>query len=298
VGIVGFGDIASYHARHLANAGAQVVGVVTSRSVPVGLTRYPSLSAMLEHVDAVTIAVPNHLHAGLCMQAVRAGVAVFVEKPLCITDGELSALEDMLPRATRAVHVGFRLRWNPWVRALRGHITEALRVRCAYRLGIDRLAAGKDWTRRQAESGGAFCTLGVHALDLARWLAGARGRPLENLSATAAGESDAADFPLAVNLTGRIAGGPIVEASADLRGDASFDLQVAIDDITGTLPLDRIPEQRPEDPAAPEAEYAAMLRFFVESARGGPSPPDDVAEILQCHRDLLRARTLAQRTPA
>jgi predicted dehydrogenase len=297
VGIVGFGEIASYHARHLANAGAEVVGVVTSRSVPAGLTKYDSFSAMLYHVDAVTIAVPNHLHAALCIQAVEAGIPVFVEKPLCITDGELSALEYVLPRAPRAVHVGFRLRWNPWIRALRRQITEARRVRCIYHLGIDRLAAGKEWTRRHAESGGAFCALGVHALDLARWLAGAGARPLENLTATATNESDAADFPLLVGMTGRIAAGPIIDAGADLRGDGGFALEVAVDDATGTVPLEAIREPRPEDAGAPEAEYGSMLRFFVQAAHRGPSPPDDIAEILQCHRDLLMARTLAERTP-
>jgi predicted dehydrogenase len=293
VGIVGFGDIAAYHARHLAGAGARVVGAVTSRQVPDGLARFGSLASMLGHVDAVTIAVPNHLHAALCIEAVEAGVAVFIEKPLCINDRELGSLATVLPQATRPVHVGFRLRCNPWLRAVRARIEEPRRVRCAYRLGIERLAAGKEWTRREAESGGAFCALGVHALDAARWLARASGRPLANLSAAATHRDDAADFPLVVSLAGSLEGGVTIEAAADLRGDTTFELQIEIDDRNGRLPIESIPGLRPEDAAAADAEYAAMLRLFVEGAEGGPSPPDEIAELLQCHRDLLRARTRA-----
>jgi predicted dehydrogenase len=290
---VGFGEIAAYHARHLAGAGAQVVGAVTARPVPAGLTRFRSLAAMLDSVDAVTIAVPNHLHAALCTEAVEAAVAVFVEKPLCITERELDALHIVLPKAARPVHVGFRLRWNPWLRAIRAHVEAPQRVRCVYRLGIDRLAAGKDWSRREAESGGAFFALGVHALDVARWLARARGRPLDHLSAAATHRDGAADFPLLVSVAGRIGDGAIVEAAADLRGNSTFELKVEIDDGNGRVPLESIPGLRPEDAGAAEAEYAAMMRSFVAAVQGGPSPPEEIAEVLQCHRDLLRARTLA-----
>ena len=99
VGIVGYGEIARFHSRHLLAAGADVVGVVTRRP-DTGLTVYPSLASMLPHVDAITIAVPNHLHASLCAEAVVAGKAVLVEKPLCLTTAECRMLEALLPSAS------------------------------------------------------------------------------------------------------------------------------------------------------------------------------------------------------
>ena len=47
VGIVGYGEIAQFHARHLVAAGARVVGAVTRRMPADGLVRYASLEAML-----------------------------------------------------------------------------------------------------------------------------------------------------------------------------------------------------------------------------------------------------------
>ena len=93
VGLVGFGEIAQYHLRHLESHGAPVVGVVTTRPTPPHLRRFPSLERMLPEVDAVTIAVPNHLHADLCVQVMLAGKPALVEKPLCITADGLAAVE-------------------------------------------------------------------------------------------------------------------------------------------------------------------------------------------------------------
>jgi predicted dehydrogenase len=293
VGIVGYGDIAQYHARHLTAAGACVVAAVTTRPLPPDIRRYPSLSAMLADVDAVTIAVPNNLHASLCLEAVAARTAVFVEKPLCIAQAEMHALEAMLPQAARPVHVGYRLRWNPSLRALRSGVARVRRVRCVYRLGIERLAAGKPWTRREAASGGAFCAIGVHALDLARWLARADGRPLENLRADATHRAPGADFPLLTRLEGRIAGGPCIEAAADLRGDCEFHLELELDAERGAFSEHSLSGLRPEEAGAADAEYSGMMKHFVEAATHGHPASDEIGEILECHREILAARQLA-----
>src|SRR5262249_52749692 len=127
VGIVGYGEIARAHERALAAAGAHVVGAVTSRPLGPDLQRFASLGEMIPSVDALTIAVPNPLPAPLCLEAVHAGLAVFVEKPVCITRRELDALTASLPGSGVPVRVGFRLRWNPSLRALRDRLSAVRR---------------------------------------------------------------------------------------------------------------------------------------------------------------------------
>lgn len=292
VGIVGYGEIARFHSRHLLAAGADVVGIVTRRP-DTGLTVYPSLASMLPHVDAITIAVPNHLHASLCAEAVVAGKAVLVEKPLCVTTAECRMLEALLPSASVPVHVGFRLRWNPQLLALRRRVHRLRRVRCVYRIGIDRLAAGKDWTRRMAESGGAFLAIGVHSLDLARWLAGARDEPLGDLRATANHRDGSAEYALSVSMQGVLPGGIEIVAAADLRGAAPFGLEIEID-AAATAPSEAQSDIAPEDERAAEVEYQGLIGDFVRAAREGDVDDESIVVALQVHRELLSARMLTE----
>ena len=292
VGLVGFGEIAQYHLRHLESHGVPVVAVVTSRATPPHLRRFPSLERMLPEVDAVTIAVPNHLHADLCMQAIQAGKPALVEKPLCITADGLSAVEATLPVMRAPIHLGYRLRFNPAIRALKARRHAWREVRCTYRLGIERLARGKDWTRRIGESGGAFFTLGIHALDLARWLAGANGQPLESLDAGAGACDASAEFPLLVSACGTLPNGTAIEAAADLRGDAAFQLEIAVDGAPVDFSDPVWPGPAPEQHGAADAEYATLIANFIQAIRTGATGRDTFLEVIETHRELLAAREL------
>ena len=74
--------------------------------------------------DAVVIATRHDSHARLTIDALEAGKAVFVEKPLCITEDELDRIAhvvDTLRAAGQApfVMVGFNRRFAPAVEAVR-----------------------------------------------------------------------------------------------------------------------------------------------------------------------------------
>ena len=53
-----------------------------------------------------------------------------------------------------------------------------------------------------------------------------------------------------------------------------------------------LPTPWPEECLSEEIEYAAMMEDFVRSVHDEVSSVDDFPEILQVHRDLLRARDL------
>jgi len=145
VGIVGWGHIAREHAKHLQTAGARVVGIVSRQSdLHLPFAVYSKIEDLLPQVDAITVAVPNHLHASCCLKAVRAGKAVMVEKPVCINADELNELESLLPVAQVPVHVGYRLRFNPSMLKLRTQIKGLHSIKCIYRLGIELLAEDRD----------------------------------------------------------------------------------------------------------------------------------------------------------
>lgn len=299
VGLVGFGDIAQQHWRALTSAGAEVVGAVTTRRVPDPLVAYASFERMLSDIDAVTIAVPNVLHAHLCAEAVEARKAVFVEKPLCVHADELTVLEPLLRRARAPVQLGFRLRWHSRLIDLRARVRDARRVvsvACGYRLDLDELARGKPWTRRRSLSGGTWGTLGIHALDLARWLVDAGDTPLDGLEATSSHLDDGADFPLVAAASGRLATGTSLAASVDLRTGQRFVLDCWVDVETEPGDIARLTPWTGrrgdasgalEAPGDVEREYDAMLSHFVRAADAGLVDRGDLEASLAVHRTLV-----------
>ena len=287
MGIVGWGDAGRIHAKHLVAHGSGLVGVVSRRPPGSAVPWFHSLDDLLPMVDALTIATPNELHAGMALKAVSAGKAVMVEKPLCISRDELRQLELVLPSADAPVHLGYRLRFNDEIRRLRRPEDDPVvprSIHCSYQLGIDRLAAGKSWIRDPARSGGAFFVLGTHCHDLVRWMCRARGRALTGLAVP---DSVKDDFPLKVSLTGRL-GETELGISVDMRGNADYRLQLTVEWPDEDEPRSVVLSgERPG--VREEAEYSGLMGNFVQAAEQGLADPAAVTEILQTHRELLDA---------
>jgi predicted dehydrogenase len=142
--------------------------------------------------DAVVIATRHDSHARLTIDALEAGKAVFVEKPLCITEVELERIAhvvDRLRAAGRApfVMVGFNRRFAPAVEALRVAMAGAP-VSIVYRVNAGRLAP-QSWIEHADEGGGRIVGEVCHFVDLCAYLAGS---PVVEVCATrsAAGPDD------------------------------------------------------------------------------------------------------------
>ncbi len=66
-------------------------------------------------VDLLVIASPNNLHAPTVEAAMKAGKRTVVEKPLCLTEGELRDIESLQRETGIPVVVGFNRRYAPLV---------------------------------------------------------------------------------------------------------------------------------------------------------------------------------------
>lgn len=64
-------------------------------------------------IDAVFILTPDHLHAPLLEQAIRAGKHVFIEKPATLTAAELRPLVELDRANSKIVFVGYMRRFAP-----------------------------------------------------------------------------------------------------------------------------------------------------------------------------------------
>jgi predicted dehydrogenase/nucleoside-diphosphate-sugar epimerase len=98
VALVGTGYIAEFHARALkAIAGVNLVAVCDTDMASAsafaarwGIAAFPSLSELLarQRLDAVHVLTPPDSHFPLALEALNAGVHVFLEKPMCATSAE------------------------------------------------------------------------------------------------------------------------------------------------------------------------------------------------------------------
>lgn len=75
-------------------------------------------------IDAVIIATPDHQHAPMLTDAVRAGKDAYVEKPLAMDMKELLTAVDTVKRSDRVVQMGTQVRATPQAMAARKFVSE------------------------------------------------------------------------------------------------------------------------------------------------------------------------------
>lgn len=129
-----------------------------------------------ERVDAVFAATRPGDHARQVLASIRAGKPIFVEKPLCISDDELTEIEQALseaPSTPPLVMVGFNRRFAPavlWIKEFLRGAPAPLTVSVRFNAGaID----ADDWIQHEQIGGGRIIGEACHGIDLATFLAGA-----------------------------------------------------------------------------------------------------------------------------
>src|SRR5688500_3855820 len=73
---------------------------------------YADYDSCLEQVDAVSIALPNSMHAEYAIRAARAGVHVLCEKPMAVTVGECDAMIEACRRHRVKLMIAYRLHFE------------------------------------------------------------------------------------------------------------------------------------------------------------------------------------------
>lgn len=138
VGVIGVGHLGQHHARLYATLpGSMLVGIADvdhKRAETVagrhGAKVYPHLGALLDQVEAVSVAVPTSAHHAVVKTCLEAGVHVLVEKPIAVTLAEAQELIDLARKHGRVLQVGHIERFNPAIQAIRPHIKKPGFIEC------------------------------------------------------------------------------------------------------------------------------------------------------------------------
>jgi predicted dehydrogenase len=128
-------------------------------------------------VDAAIVAAPNHAHAPVASELLRAGVHVLVEKPLARTVTECDAIASAAAAGGATAAVGHDFRHFPIATLARTMIADGLLGEV---LAVDlRQSTGGRWPyasayvfSRRESGGGVLIDFGVHMLDLLAWWLG------------------------------------------------------------------------------------------------------------------------------
>lgn len=83
-----------------------------------GVTTYADYRELLKNkeIDAVIVSTPDHWHALMSIDAVRAGKDVYLQKPASLTIAEGRALSDAVRRTGRVLQIGSQQRSSPQFR--------------------------------------------------------------------------------------------------------------------------------------------------------------------------------------
>ncbi|MFF4403874.1 bi-domain-containing oxidoreductase [Streptomyces sp. NPDC001404] len=125
-------------------------------------------------IDAVFVVTRHSSHAELTRRALLAGKAVFVEKPLALTEDELAGvLAAVEESGNDRLQVGFNRRFAPLLQEARKRFgTRTGPANLRYLVNAGRLQHGS-WYLQQGTEGSRFAGEGGHFIDTASWLLGA-----------------------------------------------------------------------------------------------------------------------------
>lgn len=142
---------------------------------------YDSVAAALAdpEVQVVDLCLPHHLHAPITIQAAAAGKHVFVEKPIANTLAEADAMIAACREAGVLLMVDQTKRYQNRHRKIKelldaGYIGAPILVKAAYVQDITYAWTYMEPKRRETywKHDGVISGIGIHSLDLLRWLVG------------------------------------------------------------------------------------------------------------------------------
>jgi predicted dehydrogenase len=143
-------------------------------------TSWEELLKRETRLDAIIIATPDTLHLQPALAAIRHGVSILLEKPICPTEAEVRSLLTAARRRGADITVAHVLRYTPFFARIkelldRGVIGQLQTVRHTEQVGYWHFAHSYvrgNW-RRIEDSSPMILSKACHDFDILQWLIGA-----------------------------------------------------------------------------------------------------------------------------
>lgn len=265
-GLLGAGRIGKVHAKAVSgNPDARLVAVADAfpAAAQAIADQYGCEIRTIEaietagDIDAVVICTPTDTHADLIERFVKAGKAVFCEKPIDLSLARVKACLEVVRARKGTLMVGFNRRFDPHFRAVRAEIDKGA-IGAVEMVTITSRDPGAPPLDYIARSGGIFRDMTIHDFDMARFLL---GEEIAEVVATAAVLVDpaigkAGDFD-SVQVMLKTASGRQAMISNSRRATYGYDQRIEVHGSKGMVAAEN---QRP-------------VSIEVASATGYTRPP-------------------------
>lgn len=310
IGLLGAGRIGRIHGQNAATSDkARLVAVADAIPEAAGAlatalgARTSGAKAMIaaRDIDAVMICAPTDVHANLIEAAVKAGKAVFCEKPVDLSSRRIVTCLARVTSSGKPLMIGFNRRFDP-------NFAEARRRIVAGDIGQVELVSiiSRDPSPPPpsyvARSGGLFRDMMIHDLDMARFLLGEEPTEVHAVGSCLVdpGIGEVGDVDTAAVLL-KTASGKIVQITNSRRATYGYDQRFEVHGSKGMVRAQNVPMTTVEiateagfraDPVLPffleryAAAYRAELDHFLDCLISGTAPSPSGA-------DGLKAQLLA-----
>ncbi len=197
IGVIGSGNISREHLKaYAANPNVEIYALcdineetLKRRGAEFGVTRlYTDVYEMvkLEEIDAVSICTWNNAHAECSIAALNAGKHVLCEKPMAMNEQQAKAMKEAAEQNGKLLMIGFVRRFGNDCTIVRDFIDKDFfgEIYYAKTTYLRRKGSPGGWFGDKSRSGGGpLIDLGVHVIDLTRYLMGGH-KPVSVYGAT------------------------------------------------------------------------------------------------------------------
>lgn len=151
----------------------QVTRLAKTFTIPFWST---NIYDIIDKVDAVVIALPNHLHASVSIDFLSRGIHTFVEKPMAVTVGECDRMIEAANHSNAILSIGLVRRYYPAFRfvkyLLNKNILGTIRKVDFSEGQKSKWGVVSDYRFKREKGGGVLSAIGSHTLDTLSWWIG------------------------------------------------------------------------------------------------------------------------------
>lgn len=278
IALLGAGRIGQVHAANIAAHPSSRLSIVVDPQEGIARQLAEAYGASVRSledalsssdIDAIVIASATSTHADLIERGIRAGKAVFCEKPVDLSISRVNATLEAIKGQENRLFVAFNRRFDPAVAELKRRLDAGVigDLELVTVVSKDPGALPIDYIK---VSGGMFRDMTIHDFDMARFILGEEPVRVTALASTLTDPAIKAEGDIdTASVTLQTASGKIAVITNSRRASFGYDQRVEAHGSLGTLRTENVPKtmlvQEREDGVTREKPLFFFLERYAES---------------------------------